>query len=447
MHCMAGLDRPDRAAGRDRRRRARRAERQEADQAAPRRGSGFVFQAFNLVPTLTARENITLPLDIAGRKADQEWFDTVIDTVGLRDRLSHRPTSSPAGSSSGWPAPAPWSAGPTIVFADEPTGNLDCRASAEILGFLRRSVDEFGQTDRHGHARPGRRGLRRPRRCSSPTAGSSTSCDDPTADSRARADEGLRARGAAELTHAPRHAARGARSRPALPAHHAWPYPGRRLRRRDLRPHRQHQRHLRQRCSSRAARASTCRSAARRRAERRQGDQPVREQLPLTLADTLRSVDGVQRVGARHPGHARSSWARTGRRCAAAERRPVLPVPPRRPSLHLVQGAAPPRRRARSAVESSTLKLSGLNVGDRTHAVIGGQRRARSPSSARSFDVGLAGATVVAVDEQTASSEFAPDGTVPSFSVQATPGHDKRSCATASPRSCPPRRGRDRRRR
>ena len=107
---------------------------------------GFVFQAFNLVPTLTALENITLPLDIAGRKPDKEWLDTVIDTVGLRDRLTHRPSELSGGQQQRVACARALASRPTIVFADEPTGNLHSRSGAEVLGFLRRSVDEFGQT-------------------------------------------------------------------------------------------------------------------------------------------------------------------------------------------------------------------------------------------------------------------------------------------------------------
>jgi len=107
---------------------------------------GFVFQAFNLVPTLSALENITLPIDIAGRKPDQEWVDLVIDTVGLRDRLTHRPSELSGGQQQRVACARALASRPTIVFADEPTGNLDSRSGAEVLGFLRRSVDEFGQT-------------------------------------------------------------------------------------------------------------------------------------------------------------------------------------------------------------------------------------------------------------------------------------------------------------
>jgi putative ABC transport system ATP-binding protein len=107
---------------------------------------GFVFQAYNLVPTLTAQENITLPLDIAGTKVDQEWFDTVISTVGLGDRLRHKPNELSGGQQQRVACARALASRPDIVFADEPTGNLDSRSGAEVLGFLRRSVREFGQT-------------------------------------------------------------------------------------------------------------------------------------------------------------------------------------------------------------------------------------------------------------------------------------------------------------
>ena len=107
---------------------------------------GFVFQAFNLVPTLTAAENITLPLDLAGRAPDQEWVDQVIDIMGLRPRLKHKPSELSGGQQQRVAAARALASKPEIVFADEPTGNLDSKASAEILGFLRRSVREFGQT-------------------------------------------------------------------------------------------------------------------------------------------------------------------------------------------------------------------------------------------------------------------------------------------------------------
>jgi putative ABC transport system ATP-binding protein len=107
---------------------------------------GFIFQAYNLVPTLTAQENIELPLAIAGRKPDPEWFDTVIDTVGLRSRLKHRPNQLSGGQQQRVACARALVSRPEIVFADEPTGNLDSAASAEVLAFLRRSVDEHGQT-------------------------------------------------------------------------------------------------------------------------------------------------------------------------------------------------------------------------------------------------------------------------------------------------------------
>ncbi len=107
---------------------------------------GFVFQSFNLVPTLTAEENILLPLSIAGRKPDQEWYSTVIETVGLADRLGHRPNELSGGQQQRVAVARALAARPSIVFADEPTGNLDSRSGAEVLSLLRRSVDEFGQT-------------------------------------------------------------------------------------------------------------------------------------------------------------------------------------------------------------------------------------------------------------------------------------------------------------
>jgi putative ABC transport system ATP-binding protein len=107
---------------------------------------GFVFQSFNLVPTLTAMENITLPMDIAGRKPDEKWLDTVISTVGLGDRLGHKPSQLSGGQQQRVACARALAGRPDIVFADEPTGNLDSVAGAEVLGFLRMSVKEFGQT-------------------------------------------------------------------------------------------------------------------------------------------------------------------------------------------------------------------------------------------------------------------------------------------------------------
>ena len=107
---------------------------------------GFVFQSFNLVPTLTARENITLPLDIAGAKVDEAWLTTVIDAVGIADRLDHRPSELSGGQQQRVACARALASRPAIVFADEPTGNLDSQSGAEVLGLLRRSVDEFDQT-------------------------------------------------------------------------------------------------------------------------------------------------------------------------------------------------------------------------------------------------------------------------------------------------------------
>jgi len=107
---------------------------------------GFVFQAFNLVPTLTAKENITLPLDIAGRKPDSAWFDTVIDRLGLRDRLGHRPSELSGGQQQRVACARALVGRPDIIFGDEPTGNLDSRSSGEVMSILRAAVDEFRQT-------------------------------------------------------------------------------------------------------------------------------------------------------------------------------------------------------------------------------------------------------------------------------------------------------------
>jgi putative ABC transport system ATP-binding protein len=107
---------------------------------------GFVFQQFNLLPTLTAAENIRLPLDIAGRKPDPQWWDTVIATVGLGDRLTHRPSQLSGGQQQRVACARALMSRPDVVFADEPTGNLDSRSGAEVLGFLQRSVREHGQT-------------------------------------------------------------------------------------------------------------------------------------------------------------------------------------------------------------------------------------------------------------------------------------------------------------
>jgi putative ABC transport system ATP-binding protein len=107
---------------------------------------GFVFQAYNLVPTLTAGENITLPMDLAGRTPDAAWFDHVVGTVGLGDRLTHRPSELSGGQQQRVAVARALAARPEIVFADEPTGNLDSRAGAEILAFLKQAVHEMDQT-------------------------------------------------------------------------------------------------------------------------------------------------------------------------------------------------------------------------------------------------------------------------------------------------------------
>src|SRR5688572_28200046 len=145
MHCLAALDTPTSgdavvdgtSLGR----------LKDKDLTTLRREKiGFVFQSFNLVPTLSAEENILLPLSLAGRKPDREWFDQVIDAIGLRPRLGHRPAEMSGGQQQRVACARALVSKPSIVFADEPTGNLDSTSSAEVLGFLRRSVDEFGQT-------------------------------------------------------------------------------------------------------------------------------------------------------------------------------------------------------------------------------------------------------------------------------------------------------------
>ncbi|MCL2541478.1 MAG: ABC transporter ATP-binding protein [Nocardioidaceae bacterium] len=145
MHCLAALDSPDsgtvEVAGHDLGRLSdRKLTRLRRDQI------GFVFQSFNLVPTLTAEQNIRLPLRLAGRKPDKAWFDTVVDTLGLRERLRHRPAELSGGQQQRVACARALLARPAIVFADEPTGNLDSASGTEVLTFLRRSVDEFGRT-------------------------------------------------------------------------------------------------------------------------------------------------------------------------------------------------------------------------------------------------------------------------------------------------------------
>ncbi|HEX7188594.1 MAG TPA: ABC transporter ATP-binding protein [Actinomycetes bacterium] len=145
MHCMAGLDTATSGStfigdvdltGLDDKRLTR----------LRRDSLGFIFQAYNLVPTLNALENITLPMDIAGRKPEKDWLDSVISTVGLGDRLHHRPSELSGGQQQRVAVARALAGRPEVVFADEPTGNLDSRAGAEILDFLRTSVREMGQT-------------------------------------------------------------------------------------------------------------------------------------------------------------------------------------------------------------------------------------------------------------------------------------------------------------
>ncbi len=145
MHCLAGLD--SLTAGSVWIEGTNLSELKEKDLTKLRRDRvGFVFQAFNLIPTLTAEENITLPLSLAGNDPDQAWFEEVVRTVGLGDRLNHRPSELSGGQQQRVAVARALASKPAIIFADEPTGNLDSRASAEILGFMRRAVSEYGQT-------------------------------------------------------------------------------------------------------------------------------------------------------------------------------------------------------------------------------------------------------------------------------------------------------------
>jgi len=145
LHCMAGLDTPTSGhvfiGGVDL---TTLSEKQLT--LLRREKVGFVFQSYNLVPTLTAAENITLPLDIAGDKPDRAWFDTVVDTIGLRSRLAHRPSELSGGQQQRVAGARALVSKPDIVYADEPTGNLDSKSGAELLSFLRSAVDDHGQT-------------------------------------------------------------------------------------------------------------------------------------------------------------------------------------------------------------------------------------------------------------------------------------------------------------
>ena len=145
LHCMAGLDTP--SSGRVLIGDTDLTSLSERELTRLRRDRiGFVFQAFNLVSTLTASENITLPLDIAGRDVDRAWFDQVVDTIGLRDRLGHRPSELSGGQQQRVAGARALVSRPAIVFADEPTGNLDSKSGHELLGFLRDAVRDHGQT-------------------------------------------------------------------------------------------------------------------------------------------------------------------------------------------------------------------------------------------------------------------------------------------------------------
>jgi putative ABC transport system ATP-binding protein len=145
MHCVAGLD--DLTAGKVYVGDVDLTTLDERHLTTLRRDKiGFVFQAFNLVPTLNALENITLPGALAGREPDRAWLDTVVDAVHLRDRLTHRPSELSGGQQQRVAVARALAGRPEIVFADEPTGNLDSRAGAEILTFMRNAVDDLGQT-------------------------------------------------------------------------------------------------------------------------------------------------------------------------------------------------------------------------------------------------------------------------------------------------------------
>ncbi|MEK2471618.1 MULTISPECIES: ABC transporter ATP-binding protein [Streptomyces] len=145
MHCMAGLD--SISTGSARIGDVELAALNDKQLTRLRRDKiGFIFQAFNLLPTLTALENITLPMDIAGRRPDREWVSRVVETVGLSGRLGHRPSQLSGGQQQRVAVARALAAQPEIIFADEPTGNLDSRSGAEVLGFLRESVQAMGQT-------------------------------------------------------------------------------------------------------------------------------------------------------------------------------------------------------------------------------------------------------------------------------------------------------------
>ncbi|WP_431780677.1 ABC transporter ATP-binding protein [Streptomyces chumphonensis] len=145
MHCMAGLDSVSSGSARIGDTELTTLKEKKLTQLR-RDKIGFIFQAFNLLPTLNALENITLPLDIAGRKVDRAWLDQVVSTVGLSGRLGHRPSQLSGGQQQRVAVARALASRPEIIFGDEPTGNLDSRAGSEVLGFLRNSVRELGQT-------------------------------------------------------------------------------------------------------------------------------------------------------------------------------------------------------------------------------------------------------------------------------------------------------------
>ncbi|MFT8331320.1 ABC transporter ATP-binding protein [Bifidobacterium psychraerophilum] len=145
MHCMAGLDTP--TSGKVIVESLEVSSMSQKELTKLRREQiGFIFQSFNLVPTLTAEENILLPLQIAKKSIDRAWFDRVVDVVGLRSRLTHRPSQLSGGQQQRVACARALMARPSVVFADEPTGNLDSKSSSEVLGFLKSSVSQYGQT-------------------------------------------------------------------------------------------------------------------------------------------------------------------------------------------------------------------------------------------------------------------------------------------------------------
>ncbi|KFI68597.1 ABC transporter ATP-binding protein [Bifidobacterium magnum] len=145
MHCMAGLDQPTGGQVFVEGLEVSSMNQRQLTQLR-RKEIGFIFQSFNLVPTLNAEENIVLPLQIAHRPIDKDWFNTVVRVVGLEQRLRHRPSQLSGGQQQRVACARAMMERPSVIFADEPTGNLDSRSSREVLGFLRQSVEEFGQS-------------------------------------------------------------------------------------------------------------------------------------------------------------------------------------------------------------------------------------------------------------------------------------------------------------